>query len=184
MAKILLMGDSLVGYMPKGLIGKENDEVINKGIENIGVKTYSKYCWPRFEYKDIDVYVLLIGINNILRPDCDYDDEQTIEDLIDKLVEFIDVIVKEKNSKLIVQGLYPTDDNEINKKVLFVNSQISKYCKENNIEFLDMYDMLSNEAGLLKEEYSMDGLHPNIVGYNKIAERINSKIGTLNKGKR
>ena len=181
MAKIVLIGDSLTSCMPKGFVGNECDEIINKGVENIGVRTYRKYFWPRMEIKNVDVYVLLIGVNNILRPDCDYDDDLSMDDLVAKLEDFIDAICSEKKSKLIVQSLYPTSDKNVNDKICYVNRKIEKFCKKENINYVNMYEILCDENGLMKKEYSSDGIHPNIIGYNIIGKYLNQRMNLLNK---
>ena len=47
---------------------------------------------------------------------------------------------------------------------------MKKYCKENNIEYVDTYSILIDEFGNLKEEYTDDGLHINDVGYEVITD--------------
>ena len=112
MSKIVFLGDSITEYMPyvyKDKVGGEEDVVSYHGVENIGVGCFHQYCWPRVKEKesDADIFVLLIGTNNLSRPDCDYDDRETFDDLVMKMKEMInDVILT--GSRLIVQSVYPT----------------------------------------------------------------------------
>lgn len=178
MSKIVLMGDSITEYMPyiyKGSIGNEEDEVKYFGVENIGVGSYMNYCWPRVDHENVDAYILLIGTNNISRPDCDYDERETLDDLVEKLKEFINMI-SATGTRLIVQSIYPTKYPIRIEDIKFVNASVKQYCEDNNIEYLNMYDLLKNEEELFNEEYSDDGIHPNVAGYTLIAEEITKKV--------
>lgn len=179
MSKIAFMGDSITAYMPyvfKGVIGKNDDEVNYYGIENIGVGTYMNYYWPRVEQKDIDTYILLIGTNNISRPDCDYDKKESLDELIEKLKTFISRINDSGNSRLLVQSIYPTKYVERVNSIKMVNAQVKQYCLDIGVEYLDVYEELADDNELFDEKYTNDGIHPNEAGYGVIAELINKKL--------
>ncbi|MBQ7137131.1 MAG: SGNH/GDSL hydrolase family protein [Bacilli bacterium] len=179
MSKIVFMGDSITQYMPyifKGNIGENGDEVKYIGVENIGIGTYMDYVWPRVESENADVYILLLGINNISRPDCDYDERQSLDDVADKLKEFIDKIVNSGAERLLVQSIYPTDLHNRKEKIIFVNNKIESYCNNVGIEYLDLHSILQDDEGLLDKKYSDDGIHPNELGYNVIADKINKRL--------
>ena len=179
MSKIIFIGDSITAYMPyifKGTIGNDNDVVKYFGVENIGVGSYMNYCWPKVDHENVDVYILLIGTNNISRPDCDYDERESLDELINKLKEFIDQIVNNGNSKLLVQSIYPTKYAERINNIKVVNEQLEAYCSEIGIEYLDLYSLLIDEKELFDTKYSDDGIHPNESGYNIIANEINKKL--------
>ena len=57
-----------------------------------------------------------------------------------------------------------------------LNSLIRQYCEENRIRLADLFRVMSNESGLLLEEYSSDGLHLNNDGNKRIAETIYSEV--------
>lgn len=179
MSKIIFMGDSITEYMPyifKGTIGNADDEVIYRGMENIGVGNYIKYIWPRVDRENVDTYILLIGINNIFRPDCDEDGRESLDEIICKIKEFIDLIINAVNSRLIVQSLYPTKYLSLVNNVKVVNEQIKLYCEEKGIEFLDIYSILKDENESFDNQYTKDGIHPNAEGYNIIAKEINKRL--------
>ena len=184
MSKVAFMGDSITAYMPyvfKGTVGDVTDEVKYFGIENVGVGTYMNYYWPRVEQKGIDVYILLIGTNNISRPDCDYDKRESLDDLVDKLKLFISKISNSGNSKLFVQSLYPTKCAERVDSIKIVNEQLRDYCLDMGVEYLDMYQLLADDNDLFDDRYTDDGIHPNESGYSVVVEAINKE---LTKGKK
>lgn len=192
MSNIVMMGDSITAYLPYYLnsgrsnnsgyclepwiIGTINDRVKVFGIENVGIESYRKYCWPKINNPEIDTYILLIGINNIVRPDCDDDGRESIEDVPEKLRAFISDILTSGASKIIIQSIYPTDRPETNKKVLYVNEKLFEICSEMGVDYLDLYATLSNEEGIITPQYSEDGVHPNKLGYSIIASKINQKL--------
>lgn len=182
MSKVVLMGDSITEYMPyiyKEPIGGPEDEIKYVGVENIGVGSYMNYVWPRFEKEGIDTYYLLIGTNNISRPDCDYDEKETLEDLIGKIKIFIDMIVASNTGELIVQSIYPTKHEYRINDIKYVNNAIKLYCDSIGVEYLDMYSLLANSEDLFDERYTDDGIHPNKEGYALLANEISKR---LNKG--
>lgn len=182
MAKIVLMGDSITEYMPyiyKEKIGAEEDEVKYFGVENIGVGSFTNYVWPHVDKEGVDTYYLLIGTNNISRPDCDYDNKETLEDLVMKIRTLIDMIIASKTGFLIVQSIYPTKHEYRIEDINYVNKCIKEYCDVVGVEYLDMYSKLATEEDLFDERFTDDGIHPNKDGYALLAEEITKR---LNKG--
>ena len=92
-----------------------------------------------------------------------------------------DIIKNEKN--LIVQLLYPTNNLSINKMVIEINKKIKWYCEENDIDYLDFYDILSSDNGLINSIYTYDGLHLNEHGYEITIDEISKKINQKSKNK-
>jgi len=56
-------------------------------------------------------------------------------------------------------GLKPAE------KIVKLNSMIQDYAVKNNIIYLDLYSSLVNDQKGMKQEYSGDGVHPNLSGY-------------------
>lgn len=193
MTKIVLMGDSITEYLPYILdSNKERKKGFNQpvffekspklsgifytcGVENIGIGNFHKYCWPRVDKENVDCFIVLLGINNICRPDCDYDERETLDDVYEKMRAFI-TDIKNDGYDVMVQSIYPTDREKVNVKVKYVNERLYKYCKENSIEYIDLYDKLLNEQQIMNPKYSDDGLHPNKLGYGIILKEICEKI--------
>jgi lysophospholipase L1-like esterase len=60
-------------------------------------------------------------------------------------------------------------------RIMELNGLISHHCSENRIRRADLSRAMSNESGLLLEEYSSDGLHLNNNGNKRIAETVYSE---------
>ncbi|MBE6138223.1 MAG: hypothetical protein E7173_00570 [Firmicutes bacterium] len=195
MKKVALLGDSITEYMPY-VIDKEmrrgfnvpmvsdklpdNDIIFNIcGVSNIGVGSYHNYCWKDVEKDEIDCFVLLIGINNLLRPDCDYDGKESLDDTFEKIKLFIQDIIS-SGKDILVQLLYPTKYINTNAKVVILNEKLRKYCEENEIDYLDLYNELLGDDGIINHIYTEDGLHPNESCYMFIIDHISKKIKLKN----
>lgn len=191
MKNIVLMGDSITEYLPyaldKNMKRGFNVPMVSEklpdsdlvfyicGASNLGIGTFHNYYWKSVKKENVDCFVLLIGINNILRPDCDYDDKLTLDNTVEKLKTFIDDITREKKD-LLVELLYPTDNSQINNQVLYVNNKLRKFCEEKSIDYLDLYEILSTDSNVINPQYSDDGLHPNQTGYKVILNEISKKL--------
>ena len=51
-------------------------------------------------------------------------------------------------------------------RILRVNDQLARLADEKNCPFVDLYSVLADENGDLREDYSADGLHMNAAGYS------------------
>jgi lysophospholipase L1-like esterase len=60
--------------------------------------------------------------------------------------------------------------------VLKLNAWIAGYCAEHGLEFIDYYSAMSGPDGLVKPEFSEDGLHPTAMGYRTMAPLADAAI--------
>jgi len=191
MTKVALLGDRVTEYMPykidENMDNGFNVPMISSklpnnditfyicGTSNVGVGTYHKFLWKDVIKDGIDYFILQIGINNILSPDCDHDGKESLDDTFEKIKLFIQDIINSGN-KLIVQLLYPTGKIETNYQVMKLNEKLKAFCIGNNIDYLDLYQTLIGINGILDFRYSNDGLHLNETGYKLIIEELYKKI--------
>ncbi len=54
-------------------------------------------------------------------------------------------------------------------KIVKLNVWLKDYCAANNLIYLDYFQAMVDEKGLLKSEFAEDGLHPNAAGYKAMA---------------
>jgi lysophospholipase L1-like esterase len=57
------------------------------------------------------------------------------------------------------RGLKPAE------KIRALNAWLKDYCASQGVTYLDVYSVLTDEAGGMKEGLSLDGVHPNAKGY-------------------
>lgn len=137
----------------------------------------AKNIWRRYRYNSV-----LLGINNIINPDIDNDELNTINDTIEKIKKFINDLTN-TNTRILLQSLYPTRNEKLNILIQKVNEKILEHCYGLDIEYLEMYDLLTDKEGLLKKDYTTDGIHITEKGYTLIANQINDFLQTINKDK-
>ena len=79
----------------------------------------------------------------------------------------------------IFQAVYPINENmrdrhekRNNNKIKELNREYRNLCKKYGCIWLDLTDKLSDDDGMLKREFTYDGLHVNAGAYEIIAESI------------
>lgn len=185
MTKLKLIGDSILGYMPKSMFYGEQERYCYENAET----ALLKYFYPNIKKSLTDYNIFCLGINDFLRPYYDEDCPILSELEVSKgLTEFLTQIKNDNNGQLIVLSLLPLRStheyniyfNDINKKIPIVNSNLYKFCKENCISFIDSYSYFATQNGDMSVELSDDGIHPNQDGYLVLSKLINSELDKLN----
>ena len=85
--------------------------------------------------------------------------------------------------KIILDNVYPiNDENRFfysriygvreNYQILELNRLLKDFSQENGVEYIDNYILLTDEAGRLKREYTVDGLHLSQKGYEVVTASI------------
>lgn len=122
--------------------------------------------------------VMLMGINDLQQ---DISEEETLSNIR----EMIRRTKKDSpDTNIILQALYPVCENRTslyekfmigkrtNAMIQEFNEKLSLLAKEENVTYVDLTNVLADENGNLKEEYTVDGLHPSTKGYQTAAEQI------------
>lgn len=173
--KVVFLGNSITEFWPQYTnFFSLNKLYINKGIS--GQTTIQML--KRFQTDVINQnpysLIILAGINDIA--------QNTGPITIDKIAENIikmSELATEKKINVIICSVLPANkfmwNLSINPtyKVIYLNSLLKKYCKENNIVFIDYYSKMTDWGGGLKTpQYTSkyDLVHPNKKGYEKMEE--------------
>lgn len=112
--------------------------------------------------------VYLIGINDMaLGASCGY-----IAGNVKKII----AATKEScpDCEIAVQSVYPVIDHGLrkNRTVKLLNVLLKEVCRDEKVEFIDVYDLLADENGSFKKDYTYDGLHPNVKGFEVVSKEI------------
>lgn len=170
-ASIALVGDSIT-HRGNWVDLLDRTDVDNRGING----DTSTLILQRIDsiYKEhYAVYLLMFGINDFFR-DASVDEVFTnYQAIIAKL--------SQKNAKVIVQStLYcapekaPFGCQDINIKIAELNQKLQSLVMA-NYRYIDINTELS-PTGTLNPEFTSDGIHLNLIGYEKWAEFINQKM--------
>jgi lysophospholipase L1-like esterase len=166
----VIAGDSITEIFNMDLfesyIEKSGKSVYNRGISG---DTSDRFL-ERFDDTVLSLkpsnLVLLIGTNDLsLINDIDY-----IYGNIEQ------IIAKSKTvcNNIILQSVYPVDskNKSKNKNIIALNSKLKALCERENIAYLDLYPSLLDSNGGFNSKYTYDGLHPNVLGFEIVAQQI------------
>ena len=171
--KIVFLGNSILNYwggLPKAPLARGADSW-DKYMTPLGVKNFG-FGWDQVEnvlwrvyHEEIDGFkadkvMIMIGTNNLATNN----DEEIIEGLR-MLVQAVKV--RQPATEILLSGLLPR--RELEKRIAVLNKAISKLATQIRVSFINPGKILLNNAGMVDESLFGDGLHPNEVGYQKLA---------------
>ncbi len=118
---------------------------------------------------------LMIGVNDLRH-------EVPFETVVKNYKEIVENIrTKSSSTEIIIQSLLPVNNNIKDAKtenglIKKLNEEIKQISGKNDIIFVDLFSLMIDDKGNLKEEYSNDGLHINGAAYLIWKAAINSYI--------
>lgn len=161
---IVLLGDSIIAR------GNWNELIEDKHLLNLGVDgDTTKGVLSRLsivENIEPKTIILMIGINDLCL-------SIPLVEVFDNYKKILETLQK-SNTRIIVNAVFITQMAAVNNKVLKLNSMIEEYCKEKNLDFLDLNTTFENEKNLLKENLTTDGLHLGQAAYKAWGYKLNS----------
>ena len=135
-----------------------------------------------YQYNPSKVFIL-IGINDL---ELKVDDDVVVNN-IRKIVQGIKK--NRRYAKIYVESIYPmnnSDEDKIegsiingnrkNSDIIDINNKLVKLAEEEGVTYIDLYKELVDSDGLLKIEYTVDGLHLSSEGYEKVTEVLRKYI--------
>jgi lysophospholipase L1-like esterase len=147
-------------------------EVYNCGVSGDNTDELLERFKKEAEAREPDIIIFAIGINDSQY--INYRDNPRVD--MDKFRANLAELVRqarEFTNKIIFIGLTKVDELKTapipwgkdkfydKENILKYNSEIEKFCQENGLEFIDMFD-------LLEEDELPDGLHPGPEGHEKM----------------
>ncbi|MCR8557188.1 SGNH/GDSL hydrolase family protein [Mucilaginibacter sp. BJC16-A38] len=171
--KIVFLGNSILNYwggVPKAPLARGADSW-NKYLKPLGVKNFG-FGWDRVEnvlwrvyHEELDGFkadkvMIMIGTNNL-----SVSNDQEIVEGLKLLVQAVKV--RQPETEILLSGLLPRRAME--KRIDVLNKAIAKLASQSRVRFINPGKLLLNRAGNIDESFFGDGLHPNEVGYQKLA---------------
>ncbi len=176
--QVVFIGDSIVELFPTyELFANQKKIVYNRGISG----DTSDKMLERLEKNALnikpEVVCILIGTNDIAR-----DIDHSI--IIDNISKSIDKCKENGVKRIIINGLLPVhkDINKnmvgkrTNQEIKELNQKLSSLAVSKNVLFVDFNNVIADEDGNFDKELTYDGLHPNALGYVKMAETLQSLL--------
>lgn len=171
---IVFLGDSITNRYDLDKF-YPNNNVVNSGIGGNQTKDILDNMKERVYRYNPSKVILLIGTNDTAR-------EVENNVIIDNISKIISNIKKERpQAKIYVESIYPITDDAIkgyrtNDNIMEINEKIKEICDKEKIDYINLYDMLSNEEGKLNSDYTVDGLHISEEGYKIITKELEKYI--------
>ena len=131
----------------------------------------------QYPIKENDFVLFSYGYNDFQRRIIENSTTDTIYKNIDQLLnQYLETIINSKEQYKIIpiiNCIYPNPHhfaenvNTVNSDEFryeitkYVNMYLKQKCDENNVLFFDIYDLIKDEKGFIKLEYTKDGIHLN-----------------------
>ncbi|MDB5229639.1 MAG: sialate O-acetylesterase [Chitinophagaceae bacterium] len=163
---IIFLGNSITSRAEWAeLLGMNN--VRNRGISGDITFGVLERLDEITEGKPAKVFVL-IGINDISRNIPDSFILRNYRTIIHRIKKESPLTKIYFHTLLPVNNTFTQFKNHYNKDehILYVNSELKKIAKEENITLIDLYPLFVDASNRLDRKYTADGLHLNAEGYN------------------
>ena len=175
---IVFFGDSITDFYDLNKYYKGYN-VVNSGISgNQTISLINEIKNRVYIYNPTKVFIL-IGTNDLV------ESNRTNEEIVENIEKIVNGIKENRpKAKIYVESIYPvnnTDNKKVvhsttktrsNKRIKKINILIKEMCKDNNIEYINLYDELVDKDGNLNIDYTKDGLHMSEEGYEVITKKL------------
>ena len=173
----VFLGDSITDFYDLSKY-YEGLPIVNSGINGNSTKDILENMQDRVYRYNPSKVIILIGVNDVVY---DISMDETISN-IDKIIKGIKNNLP--NCEIYVESIYPVNHdirrnnagNRENSDIKEINEKLEDYCEDNDITYIDMYDLLKDDDDNLKEEYTKDGLHLSDKGYEVVTKEIKQII--------
>ena len=173
---IIFIGDSIVEYYPlQELLGTAKT-IVNRGIRGYQTGLLLENLDAHLYGDAVDQIVLLIGTNDIGK-------DISMNDALDNLERVIQSIAREYPlSQIKLLSILPVNEGERYKQTVYIrtNEKIREWNQAYEalasaymqVDFVPIYDSLTDSEGQLKKDYTTDGLHLSVAGYQALSEAL------------
>ncbi len=185
---VVFFGDSITQNWDLEIYFNSCSLKINRGIGSDTVFFAEKRYEADVLQLNPKAVVMLLGINDLLKTAPDLwnktpgADPEEILCSIEK--GFRSMLSKSKDVKIYVCSVLPQslcepfDRKFFDKYIVKTNILLKKLCDEYSAEYVDYYESIAKD-GLLPEEFTPDGVHPNAKCYALMAEILKKKVDLL-----
>lgn len=173
---VIFIGDSIVEYYPlQELLGTAKT-IVNRGIRGYQTRLLLENLDAHLYGDAVDQIVLLIGTNDIGK-------DIPMNEALDNLERVIQSIAREYPlSQIKLLSILPVNEGEEYKQTVYIrtNEKIREWNQAYEalasaymqVDFVSIYDSLTDSEGQLKKDYTTDGLHLSVAGYQVLSEAL------------
>ena len=173
---MIFIGDSIVEYYPlQELLGTAKT-IVNRGIRGYQTGLLLDNLDAHLYGDAVDQIVLLIGTNDIGK-------DIPMNDALDNLEGVIQSLNRDcPLSQIKLVSILPVNEGEEYKQTVYIrtNEKIREWNQAYEalasaymqVDFVPIYDSLTDSEGQLKKDYTTDGLHLSVAGYQALSEAL------------
>mgnify|MGYP000888202923 FL=1 len=177
---IIFIGDSIVEYYPlQELLGTAKT-IVNRGIRGYQTGLLLDNLDAHLYGDAVDQIVLLIGTNDIGK-------DIPMNDALDNLEGVIQSLNRDYPlSQIKLLSILPVNEGEEYKQTVYIrtNEKIREWNQAYEalasvymqVDFVPIYDSLTDSAGQLKKDYTTDGLHLSVAGYQALSDALKTYL--------
>lgn len=173
---ILFIGDSIVEYYPLQELFGTAKTIVNRGIRGYQTGLLLENIDAHLYGGAVDKIVLLIGTNDIGK-------DVPLNEALNNLEAIIQSIARDYPlTEIKLLSILPVNEREEYKQTVYIrtNEKIQKWNQAYQelasaymqVEFVPVFDCLKDQAGQLKKDYTTDGLHLSVAGYQVLTKAL------------
>ena len=173
---IIFIGDSIVEYYPLQELFGTAKTIVNRGIRGYQTGLLLDNLDAHLYGDAVDQIVLLIGTNDIGR-------DIPLNEALDNLERVIQSIARDYPlSQIKLLSILPVNEGEKYKQTVYIrtNEKIREWNQAYEalasaymqVDFVPVYDSLTDSEGQLQSVYTTDGLHLSVAGYQALSEAL------------
>ena len=177
---VIFIGDSIVEYYPLQELFGTAKTIVNRGIRGYQTKLLLENLDAHLYGDAVDQIVLLIGTNDIGK-------DIPINEALDNLERVIQSIARNYPlSQIKLLSILPVNEGETYKQTVYIrtNEKIREWNQAYEaiasaymqVDFLPIYDSLTDSEGQLKSAYTTDGLHLSVAGYQALSDTLKTYL--------
>ena len=173
---MIFIGDSIVEYYPLQELLGTTKTIVNRGIRGYQTRLLLENLDAHLYGDAVDQIVLLIGTNDIGK-------DVPMNEALDNLERVIQSIARNYPlSQIKLLSILPVNEGEKYKQTVYIrtNEKIREWNQAYEalasaymqVDFVPVYDSLIDTEGQLKKDYTTDGLHLSVAGYQALSEAL------------
>ena len=177
---IIFIGDSIVEYYPLQELLGTTKTIVNRGIRGYQTGLLLDNLDTHLYGDAVDQIVLLIGTNDIGK-------DVPMTETLNNLESVIQTISREYPlSQIKLVSILPVNESENFKQTVYIrtNEKIKKWNQAYQelasaymqVEYVSAFEELLDQEGQLKSDYTTDGLHLSVSGYQALSETLKTRL--------
>lgn len=177
---VIFIGDSIVEYYPLQELFGTAKTIVNRGIRGYQTGLLLDNLDAHLYGDAVDQIVLLIGTNDIGK-------DIPMNEALDNLEGVIQSIARDYPlSQIKLLSILPVNEGEEYKQTVYIrtNEKIKEWNQAYEalasaymqVDFVPIYDSLTDSEGQLKSAYTTDGLHLSVAGYQALSDALKTYL--------